>query len=187
MHPRTMKRLAVGFAGACSLLLACTVHDDTTFPNLPETTQTPPTRSVLDAGLVILYDDGGEGVPGVGGGGTYTPDAAEVVDVAPDAATPDLGGLGSFCDVFADACKPPNQCYPNPSTGNGICDDPSDRDLPQSANCSPTASTCGPHLFCGTGFCTNLCHPDDPSSNECSAGTICTRLKQFINVGYCSN
>ena len=187
MHPRTMRHLAIGFAGACSLLLACTKHDDTTFPNLPDPTVPPPTHPVLDAGLIVFPDADGEGVPDIGGGETHTPDAAEVVDVAHDAATPDLGGLGSICDVFADSpCKPPNQCYPNPTTGSGICGQRDD--LPITSSCNPTNQDCAPHLFCGTGSCTNLCHLDNP---QCSAGTVCTELRQFVingyNVGYCSN
>ena len=103
MHPRTMRHLAIGFAGACLLLLACAKNDDTTFPNLPQPTETPPTHPVLDAGLIVFSDADGEGVEGIGAG-TYTPDAAEVVDVAPDAATPDLAGIGSTCHPLLQDC-----------------------------------------------------------------------------------
>jgi len=190
MHPRTMRHLAIGFAGACLLLLACAKNDDTTFPNPPNPTETPPTHPVLDAGSIVFSDADGEGIEGVGGAGTYTPDAAAVVDVdvAPDAATPDLGGIGSICDVFAQNCATGQACYPNPTTGNGICDNPLNRgDLPLTSNCDPTIQNCARLLFCGTGICTNLCHPNNAAFNECSAGTICTALKQFNNVGYCSN
>ena len=186
MHPRTMNHLAIAFAGACSLLLACTVQKDTTFPNLPETTQTPPTRHVLDAGLIVLYDDGGEGVEGVGGAGSYTPDAAEVVDVVADAATTDVPGVGATCDLFApNPCSVTSLgCFPNPSTGNATCQRPGDRGVVLSGSCSPDTQNCGPQLYCGTGICATLCHLDNP---QCSAGTVCTQLGVMYNVGYCRN
>ena len=40
MHPWFMKFLAIAFAGGSAVLLACTVHDDTSFPNPPQPTRT---------------------------------------------------------------------------------------------------------------------------------------------------
>lgn len=177
MHPRTMRHLAIGFAGACSLLLACAKHDDTTFQDLPKTTVPPPPHPVLDAGLIVFSDADGEGVEGIGGAGTYTPDAAEVIDVAFDAATPDLGGIGSICDVFAPSPCPSTQlvplgCYLNTATGIATCQTPGIRTLPIGSGCTAGSdSACGPQLNCTGGSCTNLCHFGQASATECGSGT----------------
>jgi hypothetical protein len=173
MHPRTMRHLAIGFAGACSLLLACAKNDDTTFPNLPHPTETPTPHPVLDAGLIVFSDADGEGVEGIGAG-TYTPDAAEVVDVVVDAAAPDLGGLGSSCDVFApqNPCPSTLGCFLNPATGIATCQSPGNNTLPLGSQCTPGIdSTCGPQLNCTNGICTNLCHFGQASATECGNGT----------------
>ena len=69
MHPRFMKGSAFAFAGGSALLFACAVHDDTTFPNSPQPTESPPIRTVIfDSGVATL-DDGGEGQAATGGEG----------------------------------------------------------------------------------------------------------------------
>ena len=191
MHPRLMKHLAVAFAGGSAVLLACVVHEDTTFPAQPAPAETtPPTRFVvLDSGVVTLTGDG-TGVLGIGGAGSNTPDAGELPDSGPEVATPDLGGAGSICDVFAqDPCKTTVTglgCYYNPATDTAICDTQKGRDLPAGINCSPGNSSCGPQLACPNGICTNLCHYLQSSVAECagSIGGQCVRLGPG-SVGYC--
>ena len=185
MHPRTMRHLAIGFAGACLLLLACAKNDDTTFPNLPQPTETPPTHPVLDAGLIVFSDADGEGVEGIGAG-TYTPDAAEVVDVAPDAATPDLAGIGSTCHpLLQDCANKALVCYPGAS-GTGSCTPPTGSGG-ELANCSQS-SDCASGYFCGTGrnsttICMLLCDVENPG---CVKSSPCVEVPGFKdNTGYC--
>jgi hypothetical protein len=65
-----MKGLAFAFAGGSAVLLACAVHDDTTFPNWPQPTETtPPVRTVggpLDDAGAGGVDPGGTTNTGVG-------------------------------------------------------------------------------------------------------------------------
>jgi len=67
-----MKGLAFAFAGGSAVLLACAVHDDTTFPNSPQPTETtPPARTVgspLDDPGAGGVDPGGTTNTGVGPG-----------------------------------------------------------------------------------------------------------------------
>jgi hypothetical protein len=178
-----MNRLAVAFTGACSLLLACVVHDDATFQNPPPSTESPPTRSLLDAGLFVLSDDGGEVIVG-GGAGTYTPDAAEVVDAA--TAAPDLAGLGLTCHPLLGDCL--NQtlvCYPG-ANGTGFCYPPGSGG--ELANCSQSSDCVGGY-YCGNGrtasnICMLLCDVANPG---CVKSSPCVQVPGFKdNTGYCS-
>jgi hypothetical protein len=189
MHPRFMKRLAVAYAGGSALLLACAVHDDTNFSNPPPPTDTvPPVRTVVfDSGVVTLLDDAGGGPSGIGGGGEFTPDAAEEPDVAPGITLPDSGGPGSSCDLFAatNPCDSGNGCYPN-ADGTGTCE-------PQltwgqtapGGYCGTGGGACGPQLTCSdvSTLCTNLCHLGG-QAGEC-IGTVCTSFKGSSTLGYC--
>ena len=192
MHPRKMSHSAVGLAAGtlCSLLMACAAHDDAPRPAPPPGGTTPSDRTIVDAGLVILSEDAGGGIPGVGGTGDETPDAAVLPDSSADAPAPDVVGRGSTCDSFApDPCETALSklgCYLSPTTGNATCQDPAGRDLPAYTNCSPASSLCGPQLFCGSGMCANLCHLNvEASITDCAAGTICTRIGLLNTIGFC--
>jgi hypothetical protein len=196
MHPRSMKRLAVAFAGGSALLLACAVHDDTNFPNPPQPTHTtPPVRNVVvDSGVVTLRDDAGGGPSDIGGGGELTPDAGEEPDVAPEIEAPASGGPGDSCDVFNQAtCKANLGCFPNPTEGTQTCQPLGTNHVLQIYSfCTlapgPTDAACIPGLVCvsASGFtsCTALCHYPN-STGECTAGNTCKKLGILTNVGYC--
>jgi hypothetical protein len=189
MHPRFMRLLAIAFAGGSAVLLACAVHDDTSFPNSPQpTSTTPPTRTVVfDSGVVTLLGDGGAGPQGVGGGGLFTPDAAPEPDVAPELTLPDGGGPGSSCDLFApDPCDSADGCYVN-ADGTGTCEPPSWGQLLQYTYCGGGAGNCGPKLVCSDTslLCTNLCHLGG-QAGEC-IGTTCKSLRGSTTLGYCGN
>jgi hypothetical protein len=190
MHPRLMKHSAVAFTAGCSLLLACVVNDNKTFPAAPPPAETtPPTRFLVDSGVVTLTGNGGGTIPGIGSAGATTPDAGELPDSGPDLATPDLGALGSSCDVFAQACGTQNGCYPK-SDGTAIC--LSAGGLPGGSQCFPTGdlpeSRCRPGMTCANGICSGLCHYGQASVTECgdSIGSTCAKLGISTTVGVCT-
>jgi len=199
MHPGFMNHTAVAFVGGalCSALLACVVHDDTTFPNLPQPGQTATsTRIVVNSGVVTLSgDDGGGG----GGAGELTPDARVLSDSSPDVATIEIGGIGSVCDPFGTnnsaLCGTGKGCYPNPADGSASCQAQGLRSLPAGSQCTPTtdptALGCGPQLICGSSLvCANLCHYTGGTTvtAECGAsiGGQCLKLGTSPTVGYCN-
>jgi hypothetical protein len=196
MHPGFMKRSAVAFAGSvlCSALLACVVHDDTKFPNLPQPGDTnSPTRIVVDSGLVIFSEDDGGGVSIGGGAGEITPDAAVLPDSSPDLAGTDLakaevGGTGSSCDVFAQNCTAGNGCYPN-ANGNGTCLPAGQLLAPTQCTGSSSTPLCQPGLTCDpTLHCATLCHMDQPITGcEGSVTPLCQKLGTSNKVGFCSD
>lgn len=186
MHPRFMKCLAVAFAGGSAVLLACVVHDNTTFPNPPAPAETtPPTRIVVNSGVVTLSGDG-TGVPGIGGVGQSTPDAGEEPDSSSDLATPDLAGLGSTCHPLLQDCS--NKalvCYPGAS-GTGNCTAPTGTGG-ETAKCT-SSSDCASGYFCGNGrtasnLCLLLCDVENPG---CVKSSPCVEVPGFKdNTGYC--
>ena len=188
MHPRLMKHSAVAFTAGCSLLLACVVNDNKTFPAAPPPAETtPPTRFLVDSGVVTLTGNGGGTIPGIGGAGATTPDAREVPDSGPDVAPPDLGGIGAPCDVFAQACGTGYGCYPR-QDGTAICDQAGF--LFGGSRCigdSPD-SRCIPGMTCANNVCTGLCHLNQASISECadSPGSTCVRLGTSTTVGVCT-
>jgi hypothetical protein len=191
MHPRLMKHLAIAFVGGSAVLLACVVHNDTTSPVQPEPVPadtTPPTRFVVDSGLVTFSGDGATTVPGIGSAGATTPDARELPDSGPDVATPDLGALGSSCDVFAQNCGTGYGCYPR-QDGTAICDIAGT--LFGGSQCigdSPD-SRCRPGMTCANNICSGLCHYGQASVTECgdSIGSTCARFgPQGSTVGVCT-
>jgi hypothetical protein len=199
MHPWFMKFLAIAFAGGSAVLLACAVHDDTSFPNSPQPTSTkPPTRTVVfDSGVVTLLGEAGVGPEGVGSGGQFTPDAAPEPDVAPALTLPDGGGPGAPCDVFNQStCSAPLACFPNLAEGTQTCQDPgNNHTLPiGSYGCVPSAGlndqTCVPGLVCVTinslNICTNFCHRQNPGG-DClgSISNTCHALGKMPDVGDC--
>jgi hypothetical protein len=191
MHPRFMKRSAVAFAGGAlfSALLACVAHDNTNFPTLPPPGDaTSPARIVVDSGLVIFSDDDGGSVPVGGAAGEITPDARALSDLATDLATPDLGGVGSSCDVFAQKCTAGNGCYPN-SDGTGTC--LLAGTLSAAVRCTGGTQTpeCAAGLTCSPAFlCTSLCHMDQPVTGcEGSITPLCQKLGTSNKVGFCSD
>jgi hypothetical protein len=195
MHPWFMKRLPIAVAGGSALLLACVVHDETTSPMQPPPVPpetTPPTRFVVDSGVVTFSTDGAATTPGSGGVGANTPDGGAVPDSGLDLATPDLGGAGATCDVFAqNPCGADLRlgCYFNPATNTATCQAPGDRVLPTAANCTPGDSLCGPQLWCLGGFCTGLCHFGQASATECNggAGSACSTKLGTSNIGVCQS
>jgi hypothetical protein len=195
MHPRFMRRLAVVFAGGalCSALLACVVHDDTKFPNLPQPGDTAsPTRTVVDSGLVIFSEDDGGGVPVGGGAGEITPDAAVLPDSSPDLArdlaTAELGGVGSSCrPLIQTDCtnrNPALACYPG-ANGTGFCSFPNGTAV--SAGCTGSLD-CAVGYYCGNGrtssnICLLLCDVENPG---CAKSSPCVQVPGFKdNTGYC--
>lgn len=190
MHPWFMKSLAIAFAGGSAVLLACTVHDDTSFPNSPQpTSTTPPTRTVVfDSGVVTLLGDGGAGPQGIGSGGGSTPDAAPAPDVAPEITLPDAGGLGATCDDVFDqtTCQADLTCYPQ-SDGTAKCQ--TYGFVAAGGFCTPpTQGQCGRGYFCvainSIGTCTKPCHQG--ASGEC-VGSTCQKYGASLTVGYCGN
>jgi hypothetical protein len=193
MHPWFMKRLPIAFAGGSALLLACVVHDEDASPVQSEpvpTETTPATRFAADSGVVTLLGGGTGTVPGTGAAGGNTPDAGEVPDSGPGLATPDLGGTGSTCDVFAqNPCGGMLGCYFNPATNIATCQAPGDRQLPVGSQCTPGDSLCGPQLWCLGGFCAGLCHFGQASATECNggAGSACSTRLGTSNIGVCES
>jgi len=190
MYTRLMKHSAVAFTAGCSLLLACVAHNDTTSPvqlePVPADT-TPATRFVVDSGVVTLSGNGGGTIPGVGGAGANNPDGGGLPDSGPDLATPDLGGLGSSCDVFAQACGTGRGCYPK-QDGTMICDTAGF--LFAGAKCigDTPDSRCIAGLTCVNGLCTGLCHYGQASVSECSdsIGSTCSKLGTSSTIGVCA-
>ena len=186
MHLKFMRPLAIAFAGVCAVLLACVVHDDTIFPNppLPAAT-TPPTRTVPGSGVVTLTGDSTEGT-GIGGVGANTPDGGGVSDASPEVAPPDVGSLGSACNVLVTtSCGANNGCYPNPD-GTGSCQPAGV--LPALAQCTGPA-LCAPGLTCTPSLiCASICQMNQPITGcEGSTTPLCQKLGTSNTVGFCSN
>jgi hypothetical protein len=199
MYLRSMKHVAVAFAGASAILLACTVKDNTTFQEPPPPTETtPPTRAVVsEAGVITLSGETGGSPPGLAGPGPTTPDAAEQPDAAPVVTASDAGGVGSSCDPLASTkncsdvvpcnpnCMVKLQCDPN-TDGSGTC-----RALGsvfETGFCDPTQQLdCNSGLVCVTNVCTSLCHY--PATGDCigSTGITCRQWGTPGNgIGYCA-
>jgi hypothetical protein len=192
-----MKRMAVVFAGAalCSALLACVAHDNTNFPTPPPPGDaTSPARIVVDSGLVIFSEDDGGANPDIGGVGEITHDARALPDSSPDLATPDLGGVGSPCDLLAQKCAGGQACYP--VSGAGVCSPAGT--FPELVGCNPD----DPYPECQRGLtcvvskvlgyeCTRLCSMDPnvagPVCDVTSKNPVCQPLPGSKTVGFCSD
>jgi hypothetical protein len=191
-----MKRTAAVFAGGTlfSALLACVAHDDTNSANPPQPGDAAfPIRTVVDSGLVTFSDDDGGGVPVGGDAEEITPDARARPDSSPDLATAELGGIGSFCDLFGKNvtyCGTKNGCYPSLANGTGTCQAQQGRTLDPGINCDPAAPLCGPQLICNSSsVCANLCHYGASASvlNADCGGSIGGQcIKWSDTVGYCN-
>jgi len=63
MHPRFLRGLAAAFVGGCAVALACVAHDNTAVSNPPPPIDaTPPTRFVVDSGVVTLPGSDSAGI-----------------------------------------------------------------------------------------------------------------------------
>jgi hypothetical protein len=189
---RIARKVATVIAGlvlASASGAACVAHDNTNFPTPPPPGDAAsPARIVVDSGLVIFSEDDGGANPDIGGVGEITPDARALPDSSPDVATPDLAGLGSSCDVFAQKCGAGQGCYPS-ADGTGTCLPAGQLLVP--AQCTGSSSTplCQPGLTCDPTFhCATLCHMDQPVTGcEGSITPLCQKLGTSNKVGFCSD
>jgi hypothetical protein len=187
MHARFIKGLALAFVAGCAVVFACVAHDNTTVSNsLPPTDATPPTRFVVDSGVVTLTGSDTTGTLGIGSVGASSPDAEELPDTTYEDLQPDLAGVGSTCHPLLQDCgNKALVCYPG-ALGLGNCTAPTGTGG-ELANCVQQ-SDCAQGYYCGNGrtasnICMILC---DVVNSGCPKSLPCVQVPGFTdNTGYC--